>query len=191
MDLTKLIDIGIGLGMLAGTLASGFGAVWLFFRRRLKAWWAPYKAGIAGMGELPALHQAVEGSRKDIIGVRASLNLLTMHVRARSDINIEHAEFEADEKGELTYVNLTFARWLGVGREELLRSAWLNHVHPEDRANVRADWASARADHRAWKSRFRVVDTEEQAFTVEVIVTPIPQEAPARKWIGVLRMVVE
>ncbi|MGH8073668.1 MAG: PAS domain-containing protein [Lysobacter sp.] len=183
MELASFIDIAIGAVTLLGSLASAGAAVWLFFRKKLRRWWAPYRAGFEGMSEVPAL-------RSDVADVRKSIGMLAMQVRARGDVNIEQAEFEADATGANTYANLTYARWLGVGKAELLGWNWVNFLHPEDRLAVRREWDSCREEHRVYSMRYRMIDADGEEFTVDAIATPIPEAPPAKQWLGVIRRVV-
>lgn len=184
MDPQTAIDIAIGVATLLGSVASTLGAAWLFFRRKIRSWWAPYKAGIEGAAQVPTL-------AKDVELMSGALNLLTLHVRARSDIDIETAQFESNADGANTYVNLTYARWLGVGKVELMGWGWINYVHPEDRIRVRREWDSCRAEHRKYNVRFRFLDAGGEEFTVDALATPIPDAPPAKSWLGVIRRVVE
>lgn len=183
MDPSTLIDIAIGVVTLLGSVGSAAATIWLFFRKRIQAWWAPYRAGFNGMSELPAL-------RCDVGEVRKSIGMLTMQVRARGDVNIEHAEFEADATGANTYANLTYARWLGVGKAELLGWNWVNFVHPDDRLMVRREWDSCRKEHRVFNLRYRMIDADGEEFSVDSLATPIPEAPPAKHWLGVIRRVV-
>lgn len=184
MDPKTAIDIAIGIATLLGSIATGAGTIWLFFRRRITAWWAPYRDGLEGAAQVPTLSREVER-------LSSSVGLLTLHVRARGDIDIETAQFESDSSGANTYVNLTFARWLGVGKAELLGWGWVNYVHPDDRVRVRREWDSCRAEHRKYDIRFRLLDAGGEAFSVYVLATPIPEAPPAKQWIGVIRRAVD
>ncbi len=184
MELETIIDIAIGVVTLLGSVATGLGAIWLFARKQIAAWWQPYKNGFEGAAQVPAL-------KNDVEHMSASLSLLTLHVRARGDIDIETAQFESNADGANTYVNLTFARWLGVGKAELLGWGWINFVHPDDRIRVRQEWDACRLEHRKYSVRFRFLDPDGESFPVDVLATPIPEAPPAKQWIGVIRRVVE
>lgn len=189
MDLTTVIDMAIGIGTLLGMLAAPAAALWLMFRKRLANWSEPYKAGLKAMSEVPAMRRSVDASRHEIEQVRASIGMLTMTVRARGDANVEAAEFECGPDGANTYVNQTYARWLGVGKVELLGWGWINFIAPEDRARVRAEWDSCRAEHRPYRMRHGMIDSDGTRIQVETLATPIPEAPPAQQWIGVMRRV--
>lgn len=190
MDLQTIVDIAIGLATLFGILASGAGAVWLFFRKKLNAWWSPYRKGIEGMAELPSVRKIVEASRKEIAGLTQQVGMMNLMMRARGDINIEAAEFECAADGANTYVNQTYARWLGVGKAELLGWGWVNFIHPDDRDGVRREWDLCRAEHRVYRLRYRIVASDGEVIPVDTIATPVPDAPPAKQWIGVMRRVV-
>lgn len=175
---SALIDVFIGLTTLIGIL----GSAWLVLRKRITSWWAPYRSGIDGMAQLPELATAVND-------VRSSLGMLTLMVRARGDINIESAEFECDVAGAHTYVNLTYARWLGVGKTELMDWGFINFIHEDDRLRVRREWELSRAEHRIFNQRYRVVASDKEIILVDTLITPIPESPPTKHWIGVMRRV--
>ncbi|GAB3744779.1 PAS domain-containing protein [Lysobacter olei] len=189
MDLATVLDIAIGLATLLGMVGSAAGAAWLFFRKRLSHWWSPYRAGIEAMQEVPAMRRSIDAGRQEIEQVRASMGMLTMTVRARGDANVDAAEFECGPDGANTYVNQTYARWLGVGKAELTGWGWINFIAPEDRDIVRAEWASCRAEHRPYRIRHSMVDSDGVRFRVETLATPIPDAPPAQQWIGVMRRI--
>lgn len=191
MDLQTTVDIAIGLATLIGIVASGVGTIWLFFRKRLRAWWAPYRKGIDGMAEMPSLRRSVEAGRQEVSALSSQVGMLTLTMRARGDTNIEAAEFECSVDGAFTYVNQTFARWLGVGKSELLGHAWLSFVHPDDRDMVRREWDLCRAEHRVFNKRFRFIDSDGDVLRVDPIATPIPDAPPAKQWIGVMRRALQ
>lgn len=190
MDLQTVVDIAIGLATLLGIVASGVGAVWLFFRVRLQKWWAPYRSGIEGMAELPGVRRSVQAARQEIAGLTQQVGMMNLMMRARGDINIEAAEFESGQDGSNTYVNQTYARWLGVGKQELLGWGWVNFVHPDDRDGVRREWDLCRAEHRVYNRRHRMIDSDGAELLVDTIATPVPDAPPAKQWIGVMRRVV-
>lgn len=184
MDPQTAIDIAIGVLTLLSSAAGTIGEAWLLFRRRIQTWWAPYKAGIQGSAQVPQLRSEVEVVSK-------SVHLMMMHVRAQGDTDIERAQFEADATGANTYVNLTYARWLGVGKAELGGWGWVNFVHPDDRLRVRREWDACRMEHRVYNIRYRMLDADGEAFEVDALATPIPESPPAKRWLGVIRKVVD
>lgn len=190
MDLATIFDIAVSVVTLLGSIATGFGAVWLMFRKRLRAWWKPYRFGIDAMADVPEIRKSVDASLNEIEQVRLSIGMLTLQIRARGDINIEAAEFERDAGGANTYVNLTYARWLGVGKSELMAWGWINFVHFDDRERVRNEWAECQLQHRVFNVRHRLVASDGEIITVDTLVTPIPEAPPAKQWIGVMRRVV-
>lgn len=184
MGMTAFADVVAGVATVLGSLGFSGGVIWAFFRKRLAAWWHPYKAGLAGAAQVPDL-------KRDVEQMATSVNLLTLHVRARSDIDIEAAQFESNADGANTYVNLTFARWLGVGKAELLGWGWINFVHPDDRIFVRQEWDACRREHRKYNIRFRFLDAGGEPIPVDVLATPIPEAPPAKQWLGVIRKIVQ
>jgi PAS domain S-box-containing protein len=102
----------------------------------------------------------------------------------------EHlGRFHCNANGENISVNRLYARWLGVGKLELLGWKFLNYIHPEDVFRVRTHWDSCRAEHRPYHTTFRMISTSGEIFTVEVSATPIPEVLPAKRWVGVVRRI--
>lgn len=184
MDPQTFIDIAIGVVTLLSTVAGALGTAWVFFRKRIREWWRPYREGLQGAAAVPRLQSSIGV-------VENAVRLMTMHIRAQGDTDIERGHFETDESGANTYVNLTYARWLGVGKAELLGWGWVNFIHPEDRARVRAEWEACRAEHRVYNLRFRMLDADGGTFMVDVMATPIPENPPAKRWLGVVRRVAD
>lgn len=167
-----------------GTILGALGAIWLAVRKRIGRWWEPYRKGLEGAAQVPVLTDRIDALDHNV-------STLSLSIRAQGDTDIERGLFEADSTGANTYVNLTYARWLGVGRNELLGWDWVNFVHPEDRIRVRTEWDACRREHRKYGVRFRFVDSDGETLTVDALAFPIPDSPPARQWNGVLRRVVD
>lgn len=159
-------------------------ALWLFLRKRVRRAWEPYKAAIEGMADLPSI-------REDVREIRGTLGLVEATMRAMDDINTEVGKLECSADGRITYANQAFARWLGVGKAELLDWNYTNFLHPEDRQRWREEWDLARHEHRVFNQRYRFVDVDGSELLLDVLLTPIPERPPAKRWVGVLRLVVE
>lgn len=189
MDLQTVLDLAASIGALLGMLAAPAAAIWLVFRKRLAAWSAPYRAGLRAMSEVPALRDSVDAGRHEVEQLRTSFVMLTLTMRARGDANVEAAEFECGPDGANSYVNQTYARWLGVGKVELMGWRWMTFIVPEDRQRVRAEWDSCRQEHRPYRMRHGMVDSDGVRFQVETLANPIPEAPPAQQWIGVMRRI--
>ncbi len=57
--------------------------------------------------------------------------------------------FQADAAGRIVFVNARFASIAGLPLNALLGEGWLTAVHPDDRAQVAADWRRGLADRGA------------------------------------------
>ena len=89
---------------------------------------------------LQEANSKLESNRQRMVSISATLTDLHLEIKARGDLNIDAAEFTCDHDGSMTNVNQTFARWLGVGKQELLGWGWVNYVHIDDRDRVRSEW---------------------------------------------------
>lgn len=119
--------------------------------------------------------------------VRASITSIDAIVRAQSDLAVD-GSFECDPSGSNTWVNITYARMLGVGRFDLMGTSWKNYVHPDDAGFLAAN-AAALAEHRSFNGRCRMVRSDGDIVTVDVTIIPYPERPPAKRWFGKVRLV--
>lgn len=173
MDLQTLIEIGTGVVTFLVAASGALGSVWLFFRRRLRAWWMPYREGIQGMSKLPELSDEV--------------HLLVMKMQARWNTAPE-AMFECDRDGRNVEVNRAYARMLGATDDELRGYGFINFIHPDDRATVRAEWEACRREHRTYEVRHRMVTSAGKVLQVVTTCCPVPDAPPPRAWMGTVRV---
>lgn len=136
---------------------------------------------------LQEANSKLESTQQRMVTISSTLTDLHLEIKARGDLNIDAAEFTCDHNGEVTNVNLTFARWLGVDKSELLRWGWINYVHIDDRERVRSEWQACIKEHRALNIRYRLVEVDGDITQVHAVATPIPDAPPARQWVGVIR----
>lgn len=179
IELQTLIDIGIGVVTFATSAATMAGSVWLFFRKRIRRWWQPYRTGIEGMGRLPELEASVTRMGDDI-------ELLTAKMQARADM-LEQGTFECAADGRNVGVSLPYARMLGVGTDDLEGWGYINYIHPDDRAGVRAEWDACRREHRVYERQHRMITAAGDTIVVHVFASPVPNAPPAKAWVGVVR----
>lgn len=137
--------------------------------------------------DLQSVNSKLEHGQARMASMQATLTDLHLEIKARGDLNIDAAEFTCAHDGEVTNVNLTFARWLGVDKSELLRWGWINYIHPDDRDRVRAEWQSCIKEHRTLNIKYRIVEVDGDVTNVHAVATPIPDAPPARQWVGVIR----
>ena len=129
----------------------------------------------------------LETAQQRMVSISATLTDLHLEIKARGDLNIDVAEFTCASEGNVTYVNQTLARWLGVGKQELLGWGWINYVHIDDRDRVRIEWMACVKEHRTLSIHYRLVEADGDITNVHAVATPIPDAPPARQWIGVIR----
>lgn len=197
LDLTQIL--------IAAVTAIG-GAAMVWYRKRLKEWkhfWAGVLNGLHSIPELKAdvkgiryyvapngggsLMDSVKRTEAAIATLTSQVDMMNQTIWAENDSDDDVARFHCAPTGENTYVNQLYARWLGVGKAELMGWNFLNFVHPDDVDRVRRYWDTCRAEHRQYRMRYRMVSTDGEVFEVETIATPIPETAPAKRWIGSIR----
>lgn len=203
------IEIIIGIF----TLLTMAGGAYVAMRKKIHAALAPYlKAAQAmpemqrqlhqvtyyvtpnGGGSLPDATMRIEAGLREVktqvCEIGGKVVLLESTSRAMLDTNPSIGTFESDATGQFIVVNRALARWLGCSKGELLGWGWLNSVDPDQVDDVRNDWRLAREEHREYRQRIRFISSVGgQAVTLEVMATPVPDNPPAKRWVGVARMV--
>lgn len=182
------------------------GAFFMWAKSRIAGWRAFWRDVVIGIRTLPELEAQVKGLCKYITpsgggalmdSVRRTESAvatltdqveLVMHVMwAENDIDDEVGRFHCNPEGENTYVSQMYARWLGVGKPDLLGWQWVNYIHPNDQQRVRSLWDACRAEHRQFRARYVMQSVGGNVFEVETVVTPIPDRPPAKRWVGTVR----
>lgn len=182
------------------------GALLVWYRKRLTEWKTFWRGVLDGLRSIPELKAAVRGIRyyvapngggslmDSVKRTEAAVGTLTEQVDlmaqtmwAENDSDAELGRFHCNAAGENTYVNQLFARWLGVGKSELMGWNYLNFVHSNDVDRVRRHWETCRSEHRRYHIRHHMVAADGEIIEVEVIATPIPESAPIKRWIGSIR----
>lgn len=127
---------------------------------------------------------------EDVLAALANrVELLAETAMVENDTDGSIARFHCAPTGENIYVSQTYARWLGVGKNELLGWNFLNVIHPDDVARVQSHWAQCRAENRPYRMTHRVIASNGDMFTLVVTCTPIPEGGNTRCWIGYARKV--
>lgn len=78
-----------------------------------------------------------------------------------------------DQDGTFTYANDTYLAILGATLEEVRRGAWVEHIHPDDRARIQAYWEEARRTRQAHVIERRSLDADGAVRWAAVRATPI------------------
>lgn len=197
LDLTQIL-------LFVLTTVGGALAVW--YRKRLAEWkklWRDVLDGLRGIPELKAdvkgiryyvapngggsLMDSIKRTEAAVGTLGEQVNLMTQTMWAENDSDDEIGRFHSNAVGENTYVNQLLARWLGVGKQELMGWKYLNFVHSNDVDRVRRHWELCRTEHRQYRIRHHMVAADGEVFEVEVTATPIPESAPVKRWIGSVR----
>lgn len=186
------------------------GAMLVWYRKRVLAWRAFWHGVLEGLRAIPALQEDVKGIRyfvspngggslmdfarrteTALATVSERLEMLAETVIAENDTDESIARFHCNVAGENIYVNQTYARWLGVGKAELLGWNFLNLAHPDDVEKVQAHWDQCRRENRQYRMTHRVIATNGTTFSIAVTVTPIPEGAQVKRWVGHARRVLD
>lgn len=184
------------------------GTLMVWYRAKMKTWAGAWKRVFVGLQAIPELQADVRGIRyfvspngggslmdsakrmeEAISTLSERLEMLTQTVWAENDTDDSVARFHCGVGGENTYVNQTYARWVGVGKSELLGWNFLNVIHPQDVEHVRIHWDQCRREHRQYRMTHRVVTSGGSIITMAVTATPIPEGGVAKRWIGFARKV--
>src|SRR5690606_11050899 len=198
-------QVALGLSTAIGSFL-----LWWYRERfsRIRVFW---REVFNGLRSLPQLSQDVKGIRyyvgpngggsmmdsltrlENSVGdMRDQLDMVVETMRAENDTDETVAYFHSDADGAHRYVSQSYARWLGVGKSELLGWNFLNFIAGGDVEAVREHWSVCRAEGRRYQQRYRLVPVIGEPFEVDVMATPIPEgEIPPRRWVGVIRKVTE
>lgn len=109
-------------------------------------------------------------------------------LRTQSDLS-DDGQFQCTPAGSNTFVNLTYARLLGVGKADLIGNQWKNYIAPEDAPRFLAANALALAEHRPFNDRCHMVRSDGDRVLVDVTMYPDPERPPAERWFGRIREV--
>lgn len=109
-------------------------------------------------------------------------------LRTQSDLS-DDGQFQCTPLGSNTFVNLTYARMLGVGKADLLGNQWKNYIAPQDADRFLAANAAALAEHRPFNGRCNMVRSDGDLVLVDVTMYPDPERPPAQRWFGKIREV--
>lgn len=194
--------------IIAAAIMAFGGTLLVWYRHSVNSWRAAWSRVFMGLQTIPELQADIRGikyfvtpngggSLMDLarrleisVGViTTQLDLLSQTVVAENDTDDLIARFHCSPDGQNIYVNQTYARWLGVGKSELLGWNWLNVLHPDDAARVQAHWTQCRTEHRQYRMLHRVIASNGDVITLSVTCTPIPEEGNALRWIGYARKV--
>ena len=179
------------------------GALPVWYRKRLAEGMTFWRGVLDGLRSIPELKADVQGIRyyvapngggsltdsvkrteAAISTIAEQVDLMTQTMWAENDSDDEIGRFHCNAAGENTYVNQIYARWLGVGKSELMGWNYLNFVHSNDVDRVRRHWETCRSEHRRYRIRHHMVAADGEIIEVEVTATPIPESAPIKRWIG-------
>ena len=182
------------------------GALLVWYRKRLAEWKKFWHDVLDGLRSIPELKADVKGIRyyvapngggslmdsvkrtETAVGaLTEQVDLVVQTMWAENDLDDDIGRFHCNGAGETTYANQLYARWLGVGKPELMGWRYLNFVHSNDVDRVRRHWETCRSEHRQYRSHHHLVAADGEIFEVEVVATPIPEAAPTKRWIGSIR----
>lgn len=169
------------VGALGVILAAVVGFV-RFIRRPFVKFKKELDEALAAIKQIGPLAKAVADIQHRVLAAEAEN-------RALSDSDPHVARFTCDEGGENTHVNATYCRWLGVSRGDLVGWRWLSFVPDFDRDRLRDEWESARRERRVYRVRHALQTSDGRMIHVDTVVTPVPEEGPIHRWIGVMRRV--
>ena len=194
LDLTQIL-------LFVVTTVGGVLPIW--YRKRLAGWKTFWRGVLDGLRSIPELKADVKGicyyvtpngggslmdsvqrTEAAISTLAEQVDLMAQTMRAENDSDDAIGRFYCNAAGEITYVNQSYARWLGVGKSELMGWNYLNFIHSNDIDRVRRHWETCRSEHRRYHIRHRIVAADGEIIEVEVNATPIPESAPAKRWIG-------
>lgn len=197
IDLTQIIIF---------VIIPAIGSAFVWYRKRIAEWRKVWGEVFSGLRDIPELKHDVKGicyyvgpngggSMMDsvqrterVVGLLTEqIDLVVQTMLAENDADEDIGRFQCTADGGYSHVSQLYARWIGVGKKELLGWNYLNYIHPDDVERVRRAWDACRTENRQFRSRHRMVSAGGKIFGVEAIATPIPDSGPAKRWIGSIR----
>ena len=208
-DVIELINWTQVLMWGAGILGS---ALIVWYRKTIKKWKDGFTDITNGLKTIPTLETSVTNLKKDVDTIRKhvlpnsgsslsdavaraegsiqrvseQLSLMSETMMAENDADDVVGRFYSDPEGGNTYVNQLYARWMGVGKAELMGWNFLNFIHPEDVDQVRSHWQLCRTENRQYRNIHRMVTAIGDTIRVKVVATPVPENSPILRWVGVM-----
>lgn len=181
MDAAQVMEWAKAIGAVAAAVAAlvGLGR-WL--RGKALRLMGPFKDAAAALKLIPALVAKVDEISQKLVVAEAEN-------RALADSDPHIARFACGEGGSNEYVNATYARWLEVSRSDLMGWRWLSYVPEADRDRLREEWETARLERRVYRVRHAMQTANGRLIYVDTTVTPVPEDGPVHRWIGVMRRV--
>jgi len=85
----------------------------------------------------------------------------------------KHGAFRCDTHGKNTWVNRTYARYLGCGVQELLGLGWKRFVKTEELKRYNEVWQAAFKDGCEYEDIVEFVNTNGHAVRFKLLVSPI------------------
>lgn len=199
VDVTQLIIVSV-------TTVGGAVVVW--YRKRISGWRSFWRNVINGLHNLTELREDVQGIRyfvgpngggslmdavkrtEKVVGTLSEqIDIVVRTMLAENDSDDDVGRFHYDADGALVYANQLYARWLKIGKEELNGWNYMNYVHFDDITRVRRHWQICRDEFRQYRSVHRLVAADGEVFEVEIVITPIPETPPVKRWVGAIRRI--
>jgi PAS domain S-box-containing protein len=109
--------------------------------------------------------------------------LADVDVQAATDA-IPHMVWIADGDGAVTYFNQATAAYTGLAFNQLVGEGWLQAVHPEDVARVRAAWHHSVRVRVPYAAEYRLRDLHGRYRRVQDRANPAALSRPEIRWIG-------
>lgn len=190
---------------------TGLAGWWLVKRKAIRAWRqqrrerkARFDAMLSGFAALQhqvagiskevrpngggSLADAVRRTEASMVEQGDVLQEVRGVLRTQSDLS-DDGQFQCTPTGSNTFVNLTYARLLGVGKADLIGAQWKNFIAKEDAPRFLAANAAALAEHRPFSDRCTMVRSDGDRVLVDVTMYPDPERPPAQRWFGRIREV--
>lgn len=99
--------------------------------------------------------------------------------------------YHCDATGARTHTNERWQEIFGLARGAGLGHAWVQSVHPQDRAAVTEAWRSAIAARCDFDMQFRIVRPDGSVRAVRSRARPVEAGTPARGFVGALEDVTD
>jgi PAS domain S-box-containing protein len=116
--------------------------------------------------------------------IETNVEDLTLWVEASQHLTAK-SMFKTDSTGRFVWVNVAFARLIGVGLEELKGMGWINYLSPIEHDRVSEEWKESIEDQRKFESVFKVLNAySDEQKEVKARAYPIIKEGKVLGYLG-------
>lgn len=126
------------------------------------------------------------GSMHDrLLSIGREVRVIGAEIQAYME-SAEHPMGRMNDKGELTWANVTFLQWIEASIDSIRGWGWVHYIADFDQERVRKTWERAVAEGTEFKSRHTMRSSSGREFPVEVVarrvIDPVSRDISGWVW---------